>query len=293
MYGQTIDEPRPAMSQQSAASQVTRLPGIESFDHAPPHAARQPASSPMMIDAEPRPASSGRPSDAGLHQNLTRLDIASANNPPQDGQWQTNHVVPSQPGYFVQQINGGPPQIMQTQPLPPHHEQPSTPRRNKRQAWYGGPVGPVTFGRPSPEDSGSSDGVPTPLTQQGGEYHPVIITQNEPYPTHAPTAMPVGGPGDQHKVHATSHPFPPPQEQAQAKPEPIRTDSGFQSFAPATGHVQAAQQHTYALQAGHDPRFSAGYIQAPHHPETRNDMGRLEALVAVATSENRAVENRN
>jgi hypothetical protein len=292
MYGQTIDESRPAMSQQSAASQVTRLPGIESFDHAPPHAARQPASSPMMIDAEPRPASSGRPSDAGLHQNLTRLDIASANNPLSDGQWQTSHMIPSQPGYFVQQTSGGPPQIMQTQP-PPNHEQPSTPRRNKRQAWYGGPVGPVTFSRPSPEDSGSSDGVPTPLTQQGSEYHPVIISQNEPYPTHAPTAVPVGGPDGQHKVHATSHPLPHLQQQPQAKPEPIRTDSGFQSFAPTQGHVQAAQQHTYALQAGHDPRFAAGYIQAPTHPEARNDMGRLEALVAVATSENRAVENRN
>lgn len=293
MYGQTPDEPRPAMSQQSAASQVTRLPGIESFDHAPPHTARQPASSPMLIDAEPRPASSGRPSDAGLHQNLTRLDIASANNPPSDTQWQAVHPSSNQPGYFVQQISGGPPQIMPTQP-PVHHEQPSTPRRNKRQAWYGGPVGPVTFGRPSPEDSGSSDGVPTPLTQQGGEYHPVIISQNEPYPAHAPTAVPVGGPDDQHKVHASSHSLPHlHQQQRQAKPEPTRADSGFQSFAPEQGHVQAAQQHTYALQAGHDPRFAAGYIQAPNHPETRNDMGRLEALVAVATSENRAVENRN
>jgi hypothetical protein len=292
MYGQTIDESRPAMSQQSAASQVTRLPGIESFDHVPPHAARQPASSPMMIDAELRPASSGRPSDAGLHQNLTRLDIASANNPTSDSQWQITQMVPSQPGYFMQQSTGGPPQIVQTQPQP-QHEQPSTPRRNKRQAWYGGPVGPVTFGRPSPEDSGSSDGVPTPLTQQSAEYHPVIISQHEPYPTHAPTAVPVGGPGDRHKVHATPHPLPHLQQQSPPKPEPIRTDSGFQSFASAPGQVQAAHQHTYALQAGHDPRFAVGYMQAPNHPEARNDMGRLEALVAVATSENRAVENRN
>jgi hypothetical protein len=103
MYGQTPDEPRPAMSQQSAASQVTRLPGIESFDHAPPSAARAAASSPMMIESEPRPHSSGRPSDAGLHQNLTRLDITSANAPPPDGQWQTSHVVPPHHGYFIQQ----------------------------------------------------------------------------------------------------------------------------------------------------------------------------------------------
>ena len=42
---------------------------------------------------------------------------------------------------------------------------------------------------------------------------------------------------------------------------------------------------TYALQAGHDPRFAATYSQ-----HLNNDMGRLEALVAVATSENRAAE---
>lgn len=293
MYGQTPDEPRPAMSQQSAASQVTRLPGIESFDHAPPPAARQPASSPMMVNSEPRPQSSGRPTDAGLHQNLTRLDITSANAPPPEGQWQTG--VPHQPGYFVQQPVAMPPQVPQAQPQA-HHEQPSTPRRNKRQAWYGGPVGPVSFGRPSPEDSGSSDGVPTPLTQQGGEYHPVIISQHEPYPVNAPAPVSVGNADDQHKVYHASYYPPAPQQRIslprQDKPEPIRTDSGFQSFAPTSGNIQAAQQHTYALQSGHDPRFAAGYMQAPS-PETRNDMGRLEALVAVATSENRAVENRN
>lgn len=42
---------------------------------------------------------------------------------------------------------------------------------------------------------------------------------------------------------------------------------------------------TYALQAGHDPRLAANFAQQPN-----NDMGRLEALVAVATSENRAAE---
>jgi hypothetical protein len=293
MYGQTPDEPRPAMSQQSAASQVTRLPGIESFDHAPPSAARAAASSPMMIESEPRPRSSGRPSDAGLHQNLTRLDITSANAPPPDGQWQTSHVAPLHHGYFIQQSGGMPPQIVQAPPQP-LHEQPSTPRRTKRQAWYGGPVGPVTFGRPSPEDSGSSDGVPTPLTQQGGEYHPEIISQNEQYPAHPPAAVPVNGPDNQYKVQHTSYPRSSVQQHPQQdKPEPIRADSGFQSFAPVPVHMQAAQQHTYALQAGHDPRFASGYMQAPNHPEQRNDMGRLEALVAVATSENRVVENRN
>jgi hypothetical protein len=132
------------------------------------------------------------------------------------------------------------------------------------------------------------------LTQQGGEYHPVIISQSEQYPAHAPAAVPVNGSDNQYKVQDTSYPRSSVQQHPQQdKPEPIRADSGFQSFAPVPVHMQAAQQHTYALQAGHDPRFASGYMQAPNHPEQRNDMGRLEALVAVATSENRVVENRN
>lgn len=182
-YHQTPDDQRPAASDQPAASQVTRLPGIESFDHAPPAGSRQ-TSSPMMIESSPRPPSSGRPSDAGLHQNLTRLDIAAANAPPE--QWQT--IQPqqiTQQGYINQQPMTVAPQQVQTVP-PTMAVSPVTPRKNKRQAWYGGPVaGPVTpqsnpqgtqgTHRPSPEDSGSSDGVPTPGTSQGAEFHPVIV----------------------------------------------------------------------------------------------------------------------
>ena len=62
--------------------------------------------------------------------------------------------------------------------------------------------------------------------------------------------------------------------------EPLRADSGHQNF-PNSNPGQVHQ--TYALQTGHDPRLSTNY-PAP----VNNDMGRLEALVAVATSENRA-----
>lgn len=52
----------------------------------------------------------------------------------------------------------------------------------------------------------------------------------------------------------------------------------------------------YALQAGHDPRFSQAntggpQIAPPSH--SAGDMGRLEALVAVATSEDRAVHQQS
>ena len=265
-YHQTPDDQRPAPSIQPAASQVTRLPGIESFDHAPPPNARQ-HPSPMMIDA--RPLSSHRGSDAGLHQGITRLDIAAA-NAPVEGQWQPVHpAAAAQPGYFPPH----PPATVAPQFI--HHQhsasmpEPVTPRKNKRQAWYGGPVQaqqPTYMShRPSPEDSGSSDGVPTPSASQGTEYHPVIIHANgmqEAYP-------PGGAVAEEQKVHQ-SH-----------KPEPVRADSGFQSYA------QPPPPQTYALQAGHDPRYPPNQQQ-----QHGNDMGRLEALVAVATSEGRATEHR-
>lgn len=266
-YGQTPDDQRPAASTQPAASQVTRLPGIESFDHA---ARQQP--SPMMVDA--RPTSSGRPSDAGLHQGITRLDITAA-NAPIEGQWQVQQApMPQQPGYFQQQPVTVVPQQVHHQHSSSMPEQPVTPRRNKRQAWYGGPTASLQpgqpgymTGRPSPEDSGSSDGVPTPGQSQGTEYNPVIVNPNL-----LPEAYPHGQVMTEEQKVSYSR-------QAKKPSEPVRADSGFQSYQPP--------HQTYALQAGHDPRYPPTYSQQPPN----NDMGRLEALVAVATSENRAVEH--
>ncbi|KAK4498034.1 hypothetical protein PRZ48_010690 [Zasmidium cellare] len=270
-YHQTPDEPRPAFTQQQAASQMTRLPGIESFDHAPPPGVRQP-SSPMAVDASPRPESS-----AGLQQGLTRLDITAA-NAPVEGQWQVTQPAPpqQQPVYFNQQAPGPQQQYVQ----PPKHmsmpEQPVTPRKNKRNAWYGGPITPShgsqgMYGiqRPSPEDSGSSDGVPTPSTSQVNEYNPVIVNPNGMAEYPPGTAMTT----DEQKVYHQSA-------------DHGRADSGYQTYMQA----QNQPPQTYALQSGHDPRFAqANYSQAPH-----NDMAKLEALVAVATSEgNRAAEHRS
>ena len=226
-----------------------------------------------MVESSPRPPSSGRPSDAGLHQNLTRLDIAAANAPPE--QWQT--VQPqqiTQQAYMNQQPITVAPQ--EVQPVPPAMAGPPvTPRRNKRQAWYGGPVnGPVTpqsnnqaavgAHRPSPEDSGSSDGVPTPSTSQGNEYNPVIVHPNGMAEYSPGTAMTT----DEQKVYHQSA-------------DHGRADSGYQTYMQA----QNQPPQTYALQSGHDAHFGPSFTQQPN-----NDMGRLEALVAVATSENRAVE---
>lgn len=64
---------------------------------------------------------------------------------------------------------------------------------------------------------------------------------------------------------------------------PVTEES--KTFAAAPQPVQA-----YALQTGHDPHYHPKSY--PPQPQG-HDMGRLEALVAVATSENRAAEHRS
>lgn len=335
-YHQTPDEPRPALSQQPAASQVTRLPGIESFDHAPPITHRQ-HPSPMMLDSMPPPPtsalpplptsalpqpptsalppppssalpplpSSGRPLDAGLHQGLNRLDITSGNTSAVDPHRQPSHQgfpPASQHSYF-----NVPPQSIEPQHI--NHQRlrasmpegPVTSTRNKRQAWYGGPVGPAPSThqmfmahRPSPEDSGSSDGAPTPLNSQSSEYNPLIVNPSDPGVPHS-TIMEE----QQHKAYnPPAPPYPSGSHQHQLsmaqgyqlKPTlPIRNDSGFQNLA-AVGTTPSQEQKMYASEAGDDARLANRYVPA-RSEQNRNDMGRLEALVAVATSENRAVEH--
>lgn len=276
-YYQTPDDARPAFSQQQAASQMTRLPGIESFDHASLSGHRQ-QSSPMMVDASPRPPSSGRPSDAGLQHGLTRLDLTAANN-ANEGQWQPIQTTSaSQPLYINQQVPGGQQQLLQQKHVS-MPEQPVTPRRNKRNAWYGGPITPSTNAqgqyapqRPSPEDSGSSDGRPTtPSISQGNEYNPVIVTPNH---NQLSEYAPIGTIAEEHKAYYT------PQHQG-------RTDSGYQTYMQV--NPQPPRQ-AYILQSGNEPRMP----QAQYDQSGNNDMTKLEALVAVATSEgSRAAESRS
>ncbi|KAF1820713.1 uncharacterized protein K489DRAFT_323672 [Dissoconium aciculare CBS 342.82] len=262
-YHQTPDQPMPAFSQQPAASQVTRLPGIESFDHVPPPPPPPPRQypSPMTAENVTRPSSSGRPLESSnLHQGLTRLDITAAHAAAE------NHWHPS---HFQQQ----------SQPQPPptsygraHHmsmpEPTVTPRKLKRNAWYGGPVSssltvnalPVPH-RPSPEDSGSSEGVQTPSTSAAHEHHPVIYNPtggngSEYYPP-APVVT-----GEEQKVYHVAH---------EPKPEPLRADSGFQSY-PHDGRAP----HPHALPSGRDHRI------ALPDPRSASDNTRLDALVTAA-----------
>ncbi|KAK1090958.1 Up in starvation, partial [Friedmanniomyces endolithicus] len=81
-----------------------------------------------------------------------------------------------------------------------------------------------------------------------------------------------------------------PQQQQQQQPRQPQPQPQPPQQQPLQQQQQYQQQyHSYALQTGHDPRYTANF----NHQAQSHDMGRLEALVAVATSEGAAVENRS
>lgn len=286
-YHQTPDDAAPALASQPAASQITRLPGIESFDHAPPPPAvpTRAVASPTRSDATPRASVMESSADDrrnvpgwehNLHHNLNRLEIANAAPMAVSGHSRSiSHPVLSQHGSFAL------PQLQPPAEVRSIAEAGGAERANKRQAWYGGPMAPPSGSQPimiahrtSPESS-SSEGVPTPSTSQGRELHPAIMHANgmvEMQPSHAPLT-------DEQRAF---------QAQYQGKPEPVRADSGFHSYV----HIPGQAPPVYMMQTGHGMQ-SPEWRPAPMAARPNNDMGRLEALVAVATSENRAVEHQS
>ena len=197
-YYQTPDAPRPAFAPQaaSAANQPHRLPGIETFDqmHRRPTTPPARGPSPMQIDSVNRPPiypgppvhSNSGPNDRrghaswdmSLHQNLTKLDLANGTPSTETGTWTPQ--VATDPNHALPQTSHP------AQPMPILHQEARrcpaenldyptpNPNKAKRQGMYIGHVA-ATQHRTSPEDSSSSEGIPTtpsfPLTDQ----HPSIV----------------------------------------------------------------------------------------------------------------------
>ncbi|KAI9777502.1 MAG: hypothetical protein M1816_004707 [Peltula sp. TS41687] len=175
---------------------------------------------------------------------------------------------PSEPVHTQQQPPSQPP------PPPP----PETPRKNKRQGWYAGPPSAnrnILTNRPSPEDSSSSEGVATPSTSSVGETNPSIRNSNgwldeitNPGPgTTLPTTL------ENQKIQT----YPPNMAGPAAGP------------GPATAYQAAAR--TYSLPSNGRtiiiPSADDAVMPTINSSAGRNgsNMLRLEALVAVATSE--------
>ena len=214
-YYQTPDAPRPAFAPQAAAaaSQPHRLPGIETFDQMPrrpatPHASN---ASPMHIDTNIRPPIYPGPSvqlnsgpndrrghaswDMSLHQNLTKLEIASGTPPNDSVPWSHQAADGQIPvGQQMEQHTQAAPVLHQESQKrlseTSHYPNP-TPNRAKRQGWYIGHTG-GNGQRASPGDSSSSEGVPTTPSFSTAEHHPSIVHSNGYIETgHPGTVMPV------------------------------------------------------------------------------------------------------
>lgn len=305
-YYQNADAPRPAFAPQAAtaASQLHRLPGIETFDQithrpaTPPH--RGP--SPMQVDSPGRPPVFSGPSeqttsgpndrrghaswDKSLHHNLTKLDIANGTPPKDASLWSQQTIADMQDAAArpaeaqAYQAPQAPqahqvPQPPQAAPVIIHQEsqtraaensylQPMTSNKKKRHGWYNGPLTPsyqaVLQQRTSPEDSSSSEGVPTPLFPTA-EYHPSIVHSN-------------GYIESNHLGTASGH------HVRLIQPCPGGRIADRLSQVLNNGHVRSPG---YSMPA----ESSVGNV-SQHSSSKGNDMSGLEVLVAVATSDEKA-----
>ena len=143
--------------------------------------------------------------DMSLHQNLTKLDIANGTPPKEPGPWgqqvlaemhdaasvssqsfahPNSHAQVSQHHYPISS------ESQKRQSETDHYSMPQaiTAQRSKRNGWYNGPISTprhvVVTQRTSPEDSSSSEGVPTPLTAPM-DYQPSIMHPNGYIEAHA------------------------------------------------------------------------------------------------------------
>ena len=202
MHYQTPDAPRPAFMPQAAPviHQPQRLPGIETFDQIPRRASPSTTGPPPLhIDQTGRPPVYPGPSiqpstgpndrrghaswDMSLHQNLTKLDLASGTPPtdqPSGNRIDVFRMSDDHPG----RSNLGQPyptsQEPQNRPMEGvQYPNSTTPVRAKRQGWYAGP--PVMHQQPnsqprtSPGESSSSEGMPKTPTHSTADHHPAIV----------------------------------------------------------------------------------------------------------------------
>jgi hypothetical protein len=294
---QTPEQSRPLFaSDKTNNGAPPRLPGIESFDHAPPPAAPRRVLSPMQIDppqhqslaivVAPQPIEQrdNRLSwDSTSQRGLSSSELERASQQAERGQVSfgpiTTHTEPPRPSTSHVTFQEPPPRSSLDSNRNRYSDDSLTPSR-KRMAWYNGPLTqqpvhrayPSASGlRTSPDDSGSSDGLPTPSNGSLGEIHPAIVHSNG-YVEHR-QALPVyEDPAKMHHARPSHH-------------APSFSSNSIPQYTPYQHPPHQAQNATYALH-----QVQQGPIQMYQKPPpSGNDMQRLEALVAVATRENQVV----
>jgi C2H2 transcription facotor len=281
-----------------------RLPGIETFDNLvkaplPPAALIRRQPSPMELDPPPtsHPTDSqslvqtddGRPNriswTAGLRNGLNQLDISG--RPQESSTWNpanpnagasdtTPRPTPARPTSFhsrgpsenLPSIASHPDEMSESE------DHPVTPRRAKRMGWYMQPPTeaprphqPITMFRTSPDSSSDGDGAPTPVTP-AIDTHPTIVHSNGQVDSHSMEGVEEAPKSTAPAVHI---------------PAPSTFRSGYPQSA---SYVASNQPNPFGLPRVYE---SSNPAQFSHSREPSSGMNRLEALVAVATSEEQRV----
>lgn len=306
-YHQTPDSPRPTFTSQPAATQ-TRLPGIDSFVRLLPGGGTN-----MTPESPPRrPSTQYGPSEPQtgekrksislssetdvVQQRIHHLDIAGSNAPRDWGYQQRNSghfgsrpVTAPHPSYMSGPVQQ-PSYAASSQAGGAQGQQrPVTPRTDRRQAWYGGPLATHNAGGPgqrtSPEDSSGSEGVATPLTSTVAEYHPAIVHSSGHVETRPPGAA-------EHEMHKAvqqpsimNRPHPLHQAQHQAHQQQHMYSSP-QSHVTSSPPMMPPSRRGFGHQRGQSE--SAAFGMGLLGMRGARDTTRLDALVAVATSEQRS-----
>ncbi|KAM0209214.1 hypothetical protein ACHAQI_006577 [Fusarium lateritium] len=278
--------PPPPIANPANSQSSFRLPGIESFDPLPTRPATPPRrqSSPMVVDPEPHMRAPYQPHlpetpmqderrnlnmyDASLQRGLTRLDI-NHSTPPRDsaGSWasEANKAVQAQAEHVrlnppTVRFEERPPVYQSLKPTSAprslHQHTMSAPsittsRENKRRGWYHGPVSVHRDTRQPQEQQDPR------LAHVDRMVHP-NFTGFSGFPLKE-------APSPHQQYQYPQQQMPPPQVQ------------------------QHAQQHQYQHQQMHHtqhPQHAQSQQQQQQgRPNSNGSLGRLEALVAVATSE--------
>lgn len=195
-YSQTPDAPQPAFAQNAtaAAGQAPRLPGIESFDHVqqrpttpPRHNANSSVANvskqPTLMPApdiegqsnQQRPGVDTKPTRYSEIDDTGRSSAVWVQETIEQIQ-QLQQVKNDRENHLVRHAMGPPAAAHSSQQNVTYETSQPQPAgsRAKRGVWYSGP-GPAV--RTSPEDSSSSEGVPTPGTSVA-DVQPAIMHSN-------------------------------------------------------------------------------------------------------------------
>jgi C2H2 transcription facotor len=282
--------PTPLFSQQqSNPTGGLRLPGIETFDNldrAPPPSLIRRQPSPMELDpptSHPTESQTAVATDdrnanriswtAGIRNGMNQLEITkpqetpSSWNPANPNAGATD-VAPrpssARPASFHSRAPSETLPSIPSHPDEMNEDDPVSTKRQRRMAWYMQPPSKdAIMIRTSPDSSSDGDGAPTPVTLPA-DVRPAIVNSNGQIESHAMEGVEETPKTNVPAIHAA-------------------TPTTFRSGWPqAPSYTQTNQATPFGLPRVYESSVST---QFGHSREPSSGMDRLEALVAVATSE--------